>query len=518
VFICVHLWFLIFVAALPRWGFPDTSMDDLHFLTAWDLAARIRARQVRAVEAVEAVFRRIDAVEPKVHAYLTLTRESALASARAVDAAIDAGKPVGPLAGVPVALKDVLCTRGVRTTCASRILEHYVPPYDATVVRRLADAGAVIVGKTNLDEFAMGSSTENSAFGPTRNPWDLGRLPGGSSGGSAAAVAAGLAHLALGSDTGGSIRQPAALCGVVGLKPTYGRVSRYGLVAFASSLDQIGPFGRDVRDAALLLGVVAGRDPLDSTSLDAPVPDYLASIEDGVKGLRIGIPPEYFGEGVQPEVAEAVERSIRALESRGARRVTISLPRQAYGIATYYIVAPAEASSNLARYDGTHYGHRAAGVEGLIPMVMRTRREGFGPEVKRRIMLGTYTLSSGYYDAYYNRALKVRRLIKDDFDRAFADCDVIAGPTSPFPAFKLGEKVEDPLQMYLCDIFTVTANLAGVPGISVPCGFTTSGLPIGFQLQAKALDEPTLFRAARAVEADLGVVGRRPNLDSLVRD
>jgi aspartyl-tRNA(Asn)/glutamyl-tRNA(Gln) amidotransferase subunit A len=487
-------------------------MDDLTTLSAFELAARIRAREVTAARVAEACLARIGALDPKVRAFLTVLPEAALAAARLVDDRIAAGRPVGPLAGVPVALKDNLCTRGVRTTCASRILERYAPPYDATVVSRLAEAGAVFIGKTNLDEFAMGSSTENSAFGATRNPWDLARIPGGSSGGSAAAVAAGFAPLALGSDTGGSIRQPAALCGVVGLKPTYGRVSRYGLIAFASSLDQIGPFARDVRDAALLLGVLSGKDPRDATSVDTPVPDCLATLEDGVKGLRIGVPDDYFGPGVDPEVVTSVEAALKALEAQGARRVPVALPRQAYGIATYYIVAPAEASSNLARYDGMHYGHRAADAEGLVGTVARTRREGFGPEVKRRIMLGTYTLSSGYYDAYYVRALKVRRLIRDDFDAAFKTCDVIAGPTSPFPAFRSGEKTDDPIQMYLCDIFTVTANLAGIPGISVPCGFTKAGLPVGLQLQGRAFDEPTLLRAARAVERAAGVVGRRPVL------
>jgi aspartyl-tRNA(Asn)/glutamyl-tRNA(Gln) amidotransferase subunit A len=486
--------------------------DDLTALPAFELAARIRRREVRAVEAAEAACRRIETHDPTLRAFLTPMRDAALAAARDVDARLDAGTPVGPLAGVPVALKDNLCTRGVRTTCASRILERYVPPYDATVVRRVAEAGTVAVGKTNLDEFAMGSSTENSAFGTTRNPWDPARVPGGSSGGSAAAVAAGFAPIALGSDTGGSIRLPAAFCGVVGLKPSYGRVSRYGLIAYASSLDQIGPFSRDVRDAALLLGVIAGKDPLDATSVDAPVPDYVATLEDGVKGLRIGLPPEFCGEGVDPEVAASVEAALKALEAQGARRVPVELPRQAYGIATYYIVAPAEASSNLARYDGMHYGHRTAEAEGLVGTASRTRREGFGAEVKRRIMLGTYTLSSGYYDAYYVRALKVRRLIQDDYRKAFESCDVIAGPTAPFPAFKAGEKTADPLQMYLCDIFTVTANMAGIPGISVPCGFTKAGLPIGLQLQGKAFDEMTLLRAGRAVERALDVKPRQPAL------
>jgi len=487
-------------------------MDDLTALSAFELASRIRSRQVSAAGVAEACLARIAALDPQIRAFLTVLPEAALAAARAVDGRIAAGQPVGPLAGVPVALKDNLCTRGVRTTCASRMLERYVPPYDATVVERLAAAGAVVVGKTNLDEFAMGSSTENSAFGATRNPWDTARIPGGSSGGSAAAVSAGFVPLALGSDTGGSIRQPAALCGVVGLKPTYGRVSRYGLIAFASSLDQIGPFARDVRDAALLLGAIAGRDPADATSVDVPVPDYVAGLEDGVKGLRIGVPEDCFGPGVDSEVAASVDAALASLEAQGARRVPVSLPRQTFGIATYYIVAPAEASSNLARYDGMHYGHRTADADGLVATVSRTRREGFGPEVKRRIMLGTYTLSSGYYDAYYVRALKVRRLIQEDFRKAFEVCDVIAGPTSPFSAFRAGEKTADPLQMYLCDTFTVTANLAGIPAISVPCGFTRAGLPIGMQLQGRAFDEATLLRAARAVEREAGVMGRRPAL------
>ncbi len=469
------------------------------------LRGEVASRKVRAVDVAERTLARIDAVDPKVRAFITVMRESALAAARRVDEKVARGEPVGPLAGVPVAVKDNLCTTDARTTCASKILEPFVPPYDATVVRRLREADAVIVGKANLDEFAMGSSTENSAFFTTRNPWNLACVPGGSSGGSAAAVAAGLAPLALGSDTGGSIRLPAALTGTVGFKPTYGRVSRYGLVAYGSSLDQVGPFGRTVREAALLAGVIAGHDPLDSTSVDQPVPDFAGQLERDARGLRLGVPKEYFGAGLDPEVGAAVEAAVAKLAAQGARRVEVSLPMTEHGIAAYYIVAPCEASSNLARYDGVHYGRRAKGYEDVISLFSKSRREGFGAEVTRRIILGTFALSSGYYDAYYTRALKVRRKIKEDFDRAFAACDVIVGPTSPTPAFPIGAKADDPLAMYLCDVYTVSTNLAGLPAISVPCGLTKSGLPIGLQIQGRAFDDLGVLQAARAFERELAL-------------
>ncbi|MBI2543973.1 MAG: Asp-tRNA(Asn)/Glu-tRNA(Gln) amidotransferase subunit GatA [Candidatus Rokubacteria bacterium] len=467
--------------------------------TIGELAARYRSGEATPTEVVEAYFRRIEALDPRVRAYLTLTRESALAQAEAATKRLRAGKPLSLLDGVPLAIKDVICTKGVRTTCASKILDSFVPPYDATVMARLNAAGAIMLGKTNMDEFAMGSSTENSAFYPTRNPWDLARVPGGSSGGSAAAVAADLAAGALGSDTGGSIRQPAAFCGTVGVKPTYGRVSRYGLVAFASSLDQIGPFARDVRDAALLLQVIAGHDPLDSTSTEVPVPDYVAALGQGIAGLRVGIPSEYFIEGMDPEVEKAVGAAIEVLKGLGAKPEKVSLPTTDYALAAYYLIAPAEASSNLARYDGVKYGHRAPGSKDLIQMYGRTRAEGFGPEVKRRIMLGTYALSAGYYEAYYGKAQRVRTLVRRDFQQAFERVDMLACPTTPNVAFKLGEK-EDPLQMYLCDAFTIPVNLAGLPGLSLPCGFTQSGLPIGLQLIGRPFDEATLLRAAYAYE------------------
>jgi aspartyl-tRNA(Asn)/glutamyl-tRNA(Gln) amidotransferase subunit A len=479
---------------------------------ALTLRQDIAAKKVRAVDVAEEHLRRIAAADPKVRAFITVMREPALAQARRVDEKAARGEPLGPLAGVPVALKDNMCTTDARTTCASKILETYQPPYDATVVRRLREADAVLIGKTNLDEFAMGSSTENSAFFVTRNPWDLERVPGGSSGGSAAAVAAGMAPLALGSDTGGSIRLPAALTGTVGFKPTYGRVSRFGLVAYGSSLDQIGPFGRTVREAAALARVISGHDPLDSTSVDQPVPDYTRDLERDAAGLRLGVPREYFGAGLDSEVRAAVEAAISRLEARGARRVEVSLPMTEYAIAAYYIVAPSEASSNLARYDGVHYGHRTKEFQDVISLFSRSRREGFGAEVTRRIILGTFALSSGYYDAYYNRALRVRRRIKEDYDRAFAACDVVVGPTSPTVAFKVGEKSSDPLAMYLCDVYTVATNLAGLPGISVPCGLSKSGLPIGLQIQGRAFDDLGVLRAARAFERELALALPWPKL------
>jgi aspartyl-tRNA(Asn)/glutamyl-tRNA(Gln) amidotransferase subunit A len=472
-------------------------------------------------EAVTADFlRAVREREPKVRAFLHVEEAVALEQARAIDARRKKGEPVGALAGMPVAVKDVLCVKGQPTTCGSRMLANFRPPYDATVITKLRAAAAVLLGKTNCDEFAMGSSTENSAFQVTRNPWDTERTPGGSSGGSAAAVAAGEAPLALGTDTGGSIRQPAAFCGVAGLKPSYGRVSRYGLVAFASSLDQVGPFANDVTGLARLLEVIAGHDPLDSTSVERAVPPYARAVDQPLKPLTIGVPREYFGDGLDAEVEQAVCAALKEYERLGATIKEVSLPTSPHAVATYYLVATAEASSNLARYDGVQYGHRAKDVGGpiadeygrLIAMYCRTRGKGFGKEVKRRIMLGTYALSSGYKDAYYLKALKVRRLIKNDFDRAFAECDVIAGPTAPTAAFRIGEKADDPLAMYLGDIYTISANLAGICGVSIPCGFTKGGLPIGLQLQAGPFEEEKLLRAARMYERATDWHTRRPPL------
>jgi aspartyl-tRNA(Asn)/glutamyl-tRNA(Gln) amidotransferase subunit A len=484
---------------------------ELNRLTIHALQEKLRSREATAVEVVESVFRRIDAVEKDIHAYILLTREAAFEQAARADEAIRRGE-ILPLTGIPIALKDLLCTRGITTTCASRILNNFVPPYDATVVEKLRDAGAVFTGKVNMDEFAMGSSTETSWFGITRNPWDLERIPGGSSGGSAAAVAADECIAAIGSDTGGSIRQPAALCGIVGMKPTYGRVSRFGLVAFASSLDQIGPFAKDVEDCAILMNVIAGYDPRESTSVPADVPDYRQYLTRGIDGWTVGIPKEYFIEGIDPEVLTAIHKAVAVIEGLGARCVEISLPHTQYCVAVYYIVAPAEASSNLARYDGVKYGFRASDCRELLDLYRKSRSAGFGAEVKRRIMLGTYVLSSGYYDAYYKKASQVRALIKRDFDEAFRHCDVILTPTSPTPAFKIGEKTDDPLQMYLSDIFTISANLAGIPGISVPCGFTEAGLPIGVQFLAGHFEEAKLIQLSAAYEKHANLEKRRPAL------
>ena len=477
----------------------------------------VRARDVSAEKLARDALARVEALDAEVCAFNSVDAARALQRARDVDA----GRVTGPLAGVPIALKDNLCTSWGTTTCSSKMLEHFRSPYDATVVKKLEAAGAVILGKTNLDEFAMGSSTENSAFGPSRNPWDTTRVPGGSSGGSAAAVAAGFACAALGSDTGGSIRQPASLCGLVGLKPTYGRVSRYGLVAFASSLDQIGPFAWTVEDAALLLNVISGHDPLDSTSADVPVPDYAAALENLPKGLKIGIAKEFTqaadaAGGLDPEVQHAMDRAVALYEEHGAEIVDVSLPHTEYGIAAYYVIAPCECSSNLARYDGVHFGHRTSEpARDIVELFSKSREEGFGPEVKRRIMIGTYALSSGYYDAYYNRALKVRTKIAHDFDEAFKQCDVILSPTSPFPAFKIGAKSGDPLSMYLCDVFTVTSNIAGNCSISVPCGFTRGEkpLPIGMHLIGPAFGEERLLQAARLFERATDFHKRRPAMD-----
>jgi len=460
----------------------------------------VQERQTTATALAEAFYEKIEKEDPAIGAYLTLCRERALEQAARMDALADKGEPLPALGGVPVAIKDVMVTRGVRTTAGSKILENFIPPYDCTAVARMEAAGAVVLGKTNCDEFAMGSSNENSAYYPVHNPRDLSRVPGGSSGGSAAAVAAGTAVAALGSDTGGSIRQPASLCGVVGMMGTYGRVSRYGLIAFASSLDHIGPLTRTVKDAALVLRAIAGRDPMDSTSAEVPVPDYLDAIERPVRGLKIGIPKEYFGEGLDAEVRAAVEAAIQKLAEAGCEVVQISLPHTKYAIPTYYLVATAEASSNLARYDGVRYGYRAPQPRSLSDMYRRTRDQGFGAEVKRRIILGTYALSAGYYDAYYLKAQRVRTLLTRDFEDAFRNVDAIVCPTSPTPAFKLGEKSDDPLAMYLNDIYTVTADLVGVPGISVPCGNTKSGLPIGLQILGKHFDEFTILQLAHAYE------------------
>ncbi|MDH4264138.1 MAG: Asp-tRNA(Asn)/Glu-tRNA(Gln) amidotransferase subunit GatA [Deltaproteobacteria bacterium] len=480
-------------------------------LTAYQLHEMLMRKEVTSREVTGSVLKRIAQVEDRVHAYITRTPDLAMEQAALADSRLQKGN-AGPLTGIPLAIKDLICTRGVRTTCGSHILENFIPTYDATVIEKLKDAGAVLVGKANMDEFAMGSSTENSFFGPTRNPWDLERIPGGSSGGSAAAVAADECIASLGSDTGGSIRQPASCCGVVGIKPTYGRVSRYGLVAFASSLDQIGPLSKDVRDAALLLQAICGRDNRDSTSADVPGPDFTKALIDNIRGMVLGIPRECFREGLDPEVEAAIREAIRTLEKLGAKTVEVSLPHSEYALAVYYIIAPAEASSNLARYDGVKYGFRAKGNFDLMEMYKETRSPGFGAEVKRRIMLGTYALSAGYYEAYYRKAAQVRTLVRQDFEKTFNQCDVLLTPTSPTPAFKLGEKVDDPLQMYLSDIFTIPCNLAGLPGLSLPCGFNKQGLPIGLQILADHFQEEKLLRAAYAYEQNSEYHLRKPAL------
>ena len=471
---------------------------ELYALTAHELSEKLISREVSAREVTQSVLGRIASTEERVHAYVTVTESVALTQADAIDTARASGKRVSPLAGIPIALKDNLCTTGIETTCSSKILRGFVPPYSATVVEKLEAAGIVFVGKANLDEFAMGSSTENSAFGASHNPWDIGTVPGGSSGGSTAAVASGEAVWAIGSDTGGSIRQPAAFCGVVGLKPTYGRVSRYGLIAFASSLDQIGPITKDVRDAALLMNLISGHDSRDSTSIVRDVPDYTRALTGGVKGLKLGVPKEYFAQGVSPEVSASVRTAIDLLVAQGAIAEEISLPHSEYALPTYYILAPAEASSNLARYDGVRFGHRTARATNHVDLFEKSREEGFGPEVKQRIMIGTYALSAGYYDAFYLKAQKVRTLIKRDFDQAFEKYDAIIAPTAPTVAFKLGE-VSDPLAMKLNDVLTIPANMAGIPAISLPCGFS-NGLPIGLQLMAPNFGEETLFQIAYAYE------------------
>jgi aspartyl-tRNA(Asn)/glutamyl-tRNA(Gln) amidotransferase subunit A len=480
-----------------------------------ELHTQLIKKERSAVEITQEALDRIQALEPKLHSFLCVTAERALEQARAVDAKIAAGEEIGMLAGIPIGIKDNMCTKGIPTTCASRILENFVPPYESTVTQKLADADAVMVGKTNLDEFAMGGSTETSAYHLTANPWDLSRVPGGSSGGSAAAVAAEECVVSIGSDTGGSIRQPASFCGVVGMKPTYGLVSRYGLVAFASSLDQIGPFGRSVEDTAILLQAIAGHDPKDSTSLKVEIPNYAASLKPDLKlrdKLRIGIIKETFGEGLDSQVEQAVNKAIEQLQHLGAEIDVVSCPRFRYGLPSYYIIAPCEASANLARYDGVKYGLRAPDADNLLSMYTRTRATGFGAEVKRRIMIGTYALSAGYYDAFYLKAQKVRTLIKEDFENAFQQFDVLVCPTAPSTAFKAGEKTTDPLSMYLVDLMTIPVNLAGLPGLSVPCGFDNNGLPIGLQLISNVLREDQLFQVAYAYEQSTSWHLNKPTL------
>ena len=507
--------------------------------TAVELLSKLQSGEVASVALTEAYLDEIERHDGTLQAFLRVDRQAALAAAAAVDEKRSAGKPLGRLAGLPVAVKDVLATEDTPTTCGSRMLENFCPPYDATVIAALKAADAVLIGRTNMDEFAMGSSTEASAYQVTRNPWDTERIPGGSSGGSAVCVAAGMAPLAVGTDTGGSIRQPAALCGVTGMKPTYGRVSRYGLVAFASSLDQVGPLARSAEDAALLLEVLAGHDPLDSTSVDRPVPNYTETVRQPLEGLRLGLVREHFGDGLHAEVEASVREAVEVYRSLGATVKEISMPHGKYAVATYYVIAPSEASSNLARYDGVHYGYRtdvkemlvelmaqreelqqsgdAAALDNLdnalVRMYRRSRSEGFGAEVKRRIMLGTYALSAGYYDAYYLKALKVRRLVRQDFDRAFEEVDLIVGPVTPTPAYKIGEKVDDPLSMYLDDLYTASTNLAGIGGISIPCGLSSGGLPIGLQLQAPPFEEERLLRGAQMFQQATDWHTKKPPLE-----
>ena len=483
---------------------------ELNTLTIHEIKDLLAKKEVKAEEVASACFSRVENVDNKVDSFLTLNKENAINTAREIQKKLDNGENAGTLAGIPAALKDNMCTTGIKTTCASKILENFIPPYDATVVKKLKAEGTILMGKLNMDEFAMGGSTENSYFKKTRNPWDLERVPGGSSGGSAAAVAADEVIFALGSDTGGSIRQPASFCGVVGLKPTYGAVSRYGLVAFASSLDQIGPLTKDVEDCAIVLNAISGYDKMDSTSADIKYPDYTKSLVNDVKGLKIGIPKEFVGEGLNSEVKDAVLASAKKLESLGAVIEEFSMPINEYAIPAYYMIACAEASSNLARFDGIKYGFRAENYTDLVDLYRQSRSEGFGDEVKRRIMLGTYALSSGYYDAYYNKALKVRTLIKDEFDNAFTKYDCILGPTAPTTAYKIGEKSENPLEMYLGDIYTVSVNIAGLPGLVVPCGFDGKGLPIGMQLIGKPFGEGTLLQVGYTFEQNSDFKSKKP--------
>ena len=472
----------------------------MEFKTISEIKQGLLSKKVSSLELTKEFLKKVRDLEKNIHAFMSITEEEAVSQAKAIDKMIAQGKELPPLASIPIAVKDNICMEGVPATCSSKILENFIPPYNASVIEKIRQEKLVILGKTNMDEFAMGSSTENSAFGPTRNPWDLETVPGGSSGGSAAAVASGETVLAIGSDTGGSIRQPASLCGVVGMKPTYGRVSRYGLIAFASSLDQIGTFSRDIKDSALLLQVISGHDSMDSTSVNMDVPDYTASLEKGVKDLRLGLPKEYFGQGLDNEVEKSVMDGAKLLEKEGAKLKEVSLPHTEYAVAVYYLVATAEASSNLARYDGIRYGFRMNEPKDLLSLYEGSREMGFGNEVKRRIMLGAYSLSAGYYDAYYLKALKVRRLIKEDFDKAFQEVDAILTPTSPTTAFKIGEKTKEPLQMYLSDIYTISANLAGIPAVSLPCGFSKKGLPIGIQFMAKPFGEELLFQVGGAFQ------------------
>lgn len=485
---------------------------ELYSLTVSEIARKIKEKEITIKEVLDSVYNRIENVEEKVSAYVTLTKEQAYNRATNLQERLDNGEDIGIMGGVPIAIKDNICTNGIKTTCSSKMLENFVPFYDATVIEKLENAGAIIIGKTNMDEFAMGSSTENSAIKKTKNPWDLERVPGGSSGGSAAAVACDIAPCALGTDTGGSIRQPASFCNVVGLKPTYGLVSRYGIVAYASSLDQVGPLTKSVEDAAILLNVIAGKDEKDTTSADIPKKDYLKSIKDDIKGKKIGVPTEFISDGINEDVKKAYEENLNTLKELGAEIIEIKLDYAKYSLPTYYIIATAEASSNLGRYDGIRYGHRAKDFSSLDELYVKSRTEGFGDEVKRRIMLGTYVLSSGYYDAYYKRGQKVRTLIIDDFKKAFEKCDVITIPTTPNTSFKFGEKTSNPLEMYLEDIYTVPVNIAGLPGISVPGGFDKNGMPIGMQFISKAFDEENLLQVAYTFEKNTGFNMKKPNV------
>lgn len=485
---------------------------ELYSLTVSEIARKIKEKEITIKEVLDSVYNRIENVEEKVSAYVTLTKEQAYNRATKLQERLDNGEDIGIMGGVPIAIKDNICTNGIKTTCSSKMLENFVPFYDATVIEKLENAGAIIIGKTNMDEFAMGSSTENSAIKKTKNPWDLERVPGGSSGGSAAAVACDIAPCALGTDTGGSIRQPASFCNVVGLKPTYGLVSRYGVVAYASSLDQVGPITKSVEDAAILLNVIAGKDEKDTTSANIPKKDYLKSIKDNIKGKKIGVPTEFISDGINEDVKKAYEENLNTLKELGAEIIEIKLDYAKYSLPTYYIIATAEASSNLGRYDGIRYGHRAKDFSSLDELYVKSRTEGFGDEVKRRIMLGTYVLSSGYYDAYYKRGQKVRTLIIDDFKKAFEKCDVIAIPTTPNTSFKFGEKTSNPLEMYLEDIYTVPVNIAGLPGISVPGGFDKNGMPIGMQFISKAFDEENLLQVAYTFEKNTGFNMKKPNV------
>ncbi len=480
-------------------------------LTLHEASEKLSRGEISSLELTRSVLERISAVDGKIKAYLSVYEDLALKQAEEADRMRKKGRD-NPLCGIPLAVKDVLCTQDMKTTCGSRILENFIPPYDATVIERLQQSGAVLLGKLTMDEFAMGSTNENCAFGVPENPWKAGYVTGGSSGGSAAAVSADECFAALGSDTGGSIRQPASLCGVVGLKPTYGRVSRYGLVAFASSLDQIGPITKDVHDAALMMNCIAGYDGKDSTSINTPVPDYTAVLKEGLQGVRIGVPVEYFGQGIDPEVEAVINRGIDALKDAGAEVVEVNLPHTEYCVAVYYLIAPAEASSNLARFDGVRYGYRNKQTQELLDMYNTSRSQGFGDEVKRRILIGTYALSAGYYDAYYKKASQVRTLIKRDFENVFSSCDLIVSPVTPTPSWPIGEKADDPLSMYLSDILTLSANLGGIPGMSVPCGFTAAGLPVGMQMQAGHFQEEILLRAGFNLEKQLGIAGRKPDL------